>query len=88
MLKEEQANINSSTVEHVIKEWEKKPISVTITGSYLYKMYHKSKGWLTLFALNAYSDDVLEMREDLGLQRKPYKYNMHVTLFEKKMSYY
>ena len=84
MLKEEWQRIPPQTVDDVVKKWESTPVSITICNCYLYKMFHNYKGWLTLFALNATSEDVYSIREDLGLTRKPEKYNMHITLLEKQ----
>ena len=86
MLPEERKKIVPSVVEDVVQRWRGKTVSINLRNCFVYKMLHRIKGWLTIFALNAQSEDVLKIREDLGLQKKPVKYNMHVSLLEKDSS--
>ena len=82
MLKEEWKNIEPSKVADVIEKWKGIPVEVVLKKCYVFKKFKECKGWLTIFALTAQSDDVLSIREDLGLVRKPLKYCMHISMLE------
>ena len=83
MLKEEWENIEPSKVAETIEKWKTVPVEVVLKRCYVYQKFKQDEGWLTIFALTAHSDDVLSIRKDLGLERKPQKYCMHVSLLEK-----
>ena len=80
LLVEEQKSIDKEVVQDAIKKWKDRPVNITIKQFHLYRKFDEKKGWLLLLALEVESEDVLEIREDMKLERKPKKLNIHVTL--------
>ena len=85
MLLEEMDMVDKKTVEDVMNKWKTRRINLTIERFRVYHKLDKKKGWIQLFALDVASEDILDLREDLGLPRKPSKFTTHITLLEKSL---
>ena len=85
MLKEEQEKIDPEVVKKVVEMWQGKPVEIVIDKMFFYIKKDKHNKKKLLLALNVWSDGVLEIREDLGLERKPNKFVTHITLLEKNV---
>ena len=79
LLKEEWEKVDSKNVVQLMQKWQGVAVSLEVQQCYIYR----HTDCKTIFALNVHSEDILNVRENLGFARKPKKYNMHISLLEK-----
>ena len=77
--------IKKCTVEEAMIKWKDKKVDVKIKGIVTSKKFDKRKGWLVLIALEIESTEILELREDLNVEKQPKKLTLHITLLEKPL---
>ena len=78
ILPEEQAILDPGLVARVMDKWRNRTVRVEFSSMNVYKKKDK-----ILIALNVFSKEILDIRCDLGLVRKPQKFQTHITLLEK-----
>ena len=70
-------------LQEKLKEFNGTEVTIVFKGVEVYEKYDRKKGWMTLVALGVESEDILNVRKNLGLNRKPDKLHLHCTMLEK-----